>query len=53
MGDLSSKMLEMYTKIIVGDFPVEAGFADWVDYWNANGGDLITAEVNKWYAMRN
>jgi putative aldouronate transport system substrate-binding protein len=52
LGDLNSKRLEYFTKIIVGDLDVERGFEDWVDYWNVNGGELITAEVNEWYAAQ-
>jgi putative aldouronate transport system substrate-binding protein len=48
-GALLSKLeAETYLKIIYGDKPVDY-FDEFVKEWNANGGEQITAEVNKWY----
>lgn len=40
--------LETFTRIIMGTEPVDA-FDTFVEEWNANGGEAITAEVNEWY----
>lgn len=40
--------LETFTRIIMGTEPVDA-FDAFVEEWNANGGEAITAEVNEWY----
>lgn len=40
--------LETFTKIIMGTESVDA-FDTFVEEWNANGGEAITAEVNEWY----
>ncbi len=49
LGDLKSRRLELWARIISGDLPVDDGFAEWVEYWNRNGGADITQEVNEWY----
>lgn len=41
--------LECFTNIIMGTKPIEA-FDQFVEDWRTNGGDLITQEVNEWYA---
>ena len=41
--------LECFTNIIMGTKPIEA-FDQFVEDWKTNGGDLITQEVNDWYA---
>ena len=41
--------LECFTNIIMGTKPIEA-FDQFVEDWMTNGGDLITQEVNEWYA---
>ena len=41
--------LECFTNIIMGTKPIEA-FDQFVEDWKTNGGDLITQEVNVWYA---
>ena len=41
--------LECFTNIIMGTKPIEA-FDQFVEDWKTNGGDLITQEVNEWYA---
>ena len=40
--------LETFTRIIMGTEPLDA-FDAFVEEWNANGGETITAEVNEWY----
>lgn len=47
-GNLMSKRDEEFTKIIMGA-PISE-FDDWVSYWNSQGGQEITNEVNGWYA---
>ena len=42
---LDQLRLEMFTKIIVGEEPVDA-FDTYVEQWKAMGGDMITMEVN-------
>ncbi|MDF2937143.1 MAG: peptide permease [Paenibacillaceae bacterium] len=41
-------LLEPFTRIIMGVEPLDA-FDRYVEEWKANGGALITAEVNAWY----
>jgi putative aldouronate transport system substrate-binding protein len=48
-GKLGKLQDEYFTKIIVGQLPVDA-FDEFVKEWKKNGGDEITKEVNDWYA---
>ena len=48
IGNINSKRNEIITNIILGG-DVDAGFQEFVNYWNANYGDVITKEVNEWY----
>ncbi|XID93498.1 extracellular solute-binding protein [Paenibacillaceae bacterium WGS1546] len=48
-ADLTKLELEYFTKIIVGQLPIDA-FEEFVREWKKRGGDEITAEVNAWYA---
>lgn len=45
---LIKMQLETFTKIIMGEDPVDA-FDKYVDDWKKLGGDDITREVNEWY----
>ena len=46
---LDKLQIETFTQIIMGTQPIEA-FDEFVNNWNANGGEDITAEVNEWYS---
>lgn len=48
-ADLTKLEVEYFTKIIVGQLPIDA-FDEFVQEWKKKGGDEITAEVNTWYA---
>lgn len=48
---LSKMELEVFTKIILGESPIEE-FDKFVDEWRKLGGDDITKEVNDWYSSR-
>ncbi|MFW6312984.1 MAG: extracellular solute-binding protein [Spirochaetota bacterium] len=50
MGNITGKMNEVYTRIIMGA-PIEE-FDEWVDFFNEQGGAEITEEVNAWAAAR-
>lgn len=47
-GNLTSKRDEIFSKIIAGA-PISE-FDTWLQYWQSQGGDAITKEVNDWYA---
>lgn len=47
-ADLNKLEIEYFTKIIVGQLPIDA-FDDFVEEWKQKGGDEITREVNDWY----
>ena len=47
-ADLAKLEAEYFTKVIVGQLPIDA-FDDFVLEWKKKGGDEITAEVNAWY----
>ena len=49
LGNLEQKQLEVLTKIIMGAPMSE--FDKWVQYFNNQGGAVITTEVNDWYAQ--
>lgn len=53
MVERFSQMNEMmdttFTKIIIGELEVDAGFDAFVDDWYRMGGEKITEEVNAWY----
>ena len=51
LGNLLDKRNEVFTSIIMGE-DVDDAFDSWVAYWNAMLGDVITQEVNDWYAGR-
>lgn len=48
-ADLTKLEEEYFTKIIVGQLPIDA-FDEFVAEWKKRGGDEITEEVNAWYA---
>jgi len=50
MGNITGKMNEVYTRIIMGA-PIEE-FDEWVEFFNEQGGTEITEEVNAWAAER-
>ena len=49
IGNINSKRDEIITKIIMGG-DIDAGLKDFADYWSASEGDVITKDVNDWYA---
>ncbi len=49
LSGLEKLRAETFTKIIVGELPVDA-FDDFVAEYNANGGEAMAAEVQEWYA---
>ena len=51
-ADLNKLEIEYFTKIIVGNLPIDA-FDDFVEEWKKKGGDEITKEVNEWFAANN
>lgn len=46
---ITDEQLIVFTKIIVGEFSVEEGFAQWLESFQSMGGEEITQEVNEWY----
>lgn len=52
MSTLQDLQDEVFVKIILGESPIEA-FDQFVNDFNALGGEQITAEVNEWYASLN
>jgi putative aldouronate transport system substrate-binding protein len=48
-ADLNKLEIEYFTKIIVGNLPIDA-FDEFVVEWKKKGGDEITKEVNEWSA---
>jgi putative aldouronate transport system substrate-binding protein len=42
---------ETFVKIVTGNLPIDA-FDKFVADWKKQGGDLITKEVNDWYAKQ-
>jgi len=48
-ASLQDKEMQVFTGIITGDLEMSA-FDDFVNEWKANGGDMITEEVNAWYS---
>jgi putative aldouronate transport system substrate-binding protein len=50
MGILSNYLTEMFTKIIMGEEPLDA-FDTAINEWYRMGGDIITQEVNDWVAL--
>jgi len=48
---LGDKMIEVYTKLIMGALPM-SDFDVFVADWKKLGGDQITKEVNDWYAKQ-
>lgn len=49
MPDLRSREVELFSSILYGKVDPEAGFEQWLAFWEANGGPQITEEVNEWY----
>ena len=47
---IKSEQLVAFTKMIIGEVDVDAGFEAWLKTFDAMGGTQITAEVNEWYA---
>lgn len=48
---LSKMEIEVFTKIIMGELPLDA-FDQYVADWSKNGGEEIAKEVNAWYASK-
>ncbi|GGG00430.1 extracellular solute-binding protein [Paenibacillus abyssi] len=51
LSTLDKLRAETFTKIIVGELPVDA-FDDFVEEYNSKGGEAIAAEVQEWHAGR-
>lgn len=47
MSNLISKRNEVFSRIIAGGDIAE--FDEWISFWQTQGGDTITKEVNDWY----
>jgi hypothetical protein len=47
-SNIQSKRNEIFTNIITGD-NVDAMFDEYISFFNAMNGDVITKEVNEWY----
>ena len=47
--DLFNKSNIDFTQIVRGDKTVDEGFAAWVKYFNDNGGQVATQEMNVWW----
>ncbi len=46
-GSLRTKYKEIMSTIVAAkDIDVDAVWKEWIDYWNVNGGETITQEVN-------
>ena len=50
-SDLSKLVEENVLGMIIGEKPLGA-FDDFVEQWTNLGGDLVTQEVNEWWAAR-
>ncbi len=50
-SDLSKLVEENVLGMIIGEKPLSA-FDDFVEQWTNLGGDLVTQEVNEWWAAR-
>lgn len=48
-GNLTMLEDQYFVEIISGTKDVDSGFQEFVDAWNAGGGETITKEVNDWY----
>ena len=48
-GDLRSTRNELFIQMIVGELDLEAGWNQWLRYWENNGGTDWTDQVNEWY----
>ena len=46
---IKDEQLIAFTKIIIGEVPVEDGFATWLTTFENLGGKQITDEVNAWF----
>lgn len=46
---LKDYTIAQFSKMIVGEVPVEGGFEDFVKEWNAMGGQELTDAYNKAY----
>lgn len=51
LGNITQKRNELFTKIIMGA-DIDETFQEWVDYFNTQGGEEITQEVNNWRDSR-
>ena len=49
-GTIRDEQLLAFTRIIIGENTVDAGFAAWLDAFGSLGGTQITDEVNTWYS---
>lgn len=49
---IRDEQLIAFTKIIIGEVPLDEGFDAWRASFSAMGGDKITEEVNEWYAAQ-
>lgn len=47
---LKDEQLTIFTKMIIGEVDIDAGFESWLKTFDTMGGTQITKEVNEWYA---
>lgn len=48
LGNINSRRDEIFTRIIMGA-DIDEGLQEYIQFWYANFGDVITEEVNQWY----
>ncbi|TVQ24679.1 MAG: extracellular solute-binding protein [Spirochaetaceae bacterium] len=51
-GDLRSMRDELFIQMIVGELDLDAGWNQWLRYWENNGGREWTEQVNEWHRTR-
>ena len=51
-GDLRSMRNELFIQMIVGELDLDAGWDQWLRYWENNGGREWTEQVNEWHRNR-
>ncbi len=51
-GDLRSMRNELFIQMVVGELDLDTGWNQWLRYWENNGGEEWTDQVNEWYRTR-
>jgi ABC-type glycerol-3-phosphate transport system substrate-binding protein len=44
--NLQTRFLEVMTQVVAGTLPLDQGWNDWLNYFQKNGGPVLTQEVN-------